>query len=53
MADRVAYFKKGKTGEKVIKFKELCTPGPGGVGCRFLGSPLDFCIGRDGTVDLT
>jgi hypothetical protein len=30
----------------------MCSALPGGVGCRFMGSPLDFAMGRKG-IDLT
>lgn len=31
----------------------MCLPGPGGVGCRYIGSPLDFAIGAGGAIDLS
>ena len=40
--------KSGKT----IKFQDMCSPLPGGVGCRFMSSPLDFAMSRKG-IDLT
>lgn len=51
MIKRVAYFKKGKKDEKIIKFAEQCTKGRDGT-CMFMSSPLDFARNRDAKIDL-